>query len=72
MLGPSLDAEGDDVDDITGSEAVTHFFAMGWNLLFSIVPPRHYWGGWAAFTVSLIFIGIVTLVVGEFANLLGC
>jgi len=45
---------------------------MGWNLIFAIVPPRHYCNGWAAFTVSLIFIGLVTLVVGEFANLLGC
>lgn len=45
---------------------------MGWNLVFSIVPPRTYCNGWAAFFVSLCMIGLVTLVVGEFANLLGC
>lgn len=71
-LGPALDAEGDDLDDITGFECFCHFFGMGWNLIFSIVPPRTYCNGWAAFFVSLIMIGVVTLVVGEFANLLGC
>jgi len=29
-------------------------------------------GGWACFFGSLAFIGIVTAVVGEFANLFGC
>lgn len=71
-MGPALDAEGDDLDDISGYECFVHFFSMGWNLIFSIVPPRTYCNGWAAFVVSLIMIGIVTLVVGEFANLLGC
>lgn len=71
-LGPALDAEGDDLDDITGYECFCHFFAMGWNLIFSIVPPRTYCNGWAAFFVSLVMIGLVTMVVAEFANLLGC
>lgn len=71
-LGPALDNEGDDLDDITGMECFCHFFAIGWNLIFSFVPPRTYCDGWAAFFVSLTFIGLVTLVVGEFANLLGC
>jgi len=71
-LGPALDAEGDDLDEVTGGECIFHFLSMGWKLLFSLVPPRTYCNGWAAFIVSLTMIGLVTLVVGEFANLLGC
>jgi len=71
-LGPALDNEGDDLDEVTGYECLVHFFSMGWNLIFSIVPPRTMCNGWAAFWVSLCLIGVVTLVVGEFANLLGC
>jgi len=73
-LGPAIDvdAKGDDLDDVTGYECFIHFWSMGWKLLFSIVPPRTICNGWAAFFVSLALIGLVTLVVGEFANLLGC
>lgn len=30
MLGPTLDPEADDIDDITGFEAASHFFGMIW------------------------------------------
>lgn len=60
------------MDEVTGYECFVHFFSMGWNLVFSIVPPRTKCNGWAAFFVSLVMIGLVTLIVGEFANLLGC
>jgi solute carrier family 8 (sodium/calcium exchanger) len=72
ILGPSLDSEEGDIDEIDGEEAFFHFWGMGWKLLFATIPPPKYCNGWAAFTGSLIWIGIVTLVVGEFANLIGC
>lgn len=71
-MGPSLDAETNDVDDVDGSDAAIHFLSMGWKLLFACVPPPKMCGGWAAFFGSLVFIGLITLVVQEFANLLGC
>lgn len=73
-LGPAIDvdAKGDDLDDVTGYECFIHFWSMGWKLLFAVVPPRTMCNGWAAFFVSLLMIGVVTLVVGDFANLLGC
>lgn len=49
-----------------------HFLSMGWKLLFAMVPPPKICGGWAAFAASLFFIALVTIVVQEFANLLGC
>ena len=45
---------------------------MFWKLFGAIVPPRHIWGGWAAFLVALFLIGIVTTIVGEVATVLGC
>lgn len=49
-----------------------HFLTIGWKLFFSIIPPAHYYGGIPCFFISLAVIGIVTFVVGEFANLFGC
>jgi len=49
-----------------------HLVTIGWKLFFSFVPPPHFFGGWACFATSLAFVGIVTAVVGEFANLFGC
>jgi len=36
------------------------------------VPPTDFCGGWLCFVVALIFIGIVTAIIGDMANLLGC
>lgn len=49
-----------------------HFLTIGWKLFFSIIPPAHMCGGVPCFFISLAVIGIVTFVVGEFANLFGC
>ena len=71
MLGPTVD-EDNNMDDVTGKEAFIHFLAIGWNVFFSIIPPRRYAGGWLAFFVALTAIGGCTAIVAEFANLLGC
>lgn len=71
MLHPSKNEDGDIVD-IEPGEGVMHFLCIGWKLFFAFIPPPHMLGGWACFFTSLAFIGIVTAVVGEFANLFGC
>lgn len=71
MLGPTIDEENQ-MEDITGKEALYHFFAIGWNVLFALVPPRRYLHGWLAFFVALAGIGGCTAIVAEFAGLLGC
>merc|ERR1712060_133946 len=45
---------------------------MGWKLLFACVPPVDYCGGWLCFACSLMMIAIVTAIVGDMANLVGC
>jgi len=70
-LHPTKGEDGE-INDITFMEGFLHFATIGWKLIFSIIPPPHYNGGWSCFVCSLAMIGIVTYVVGEFANLFGC
>ena len=72
MLGPQIDEEDMVLEDVTLSEGLSHFMAIGWKVFFATVPPPHYWGGAGCFVVSLAYIGLVTAIVGEFATLVGC
>jgi len=49
-----------------------HIITLPWKLLFALVPPPGYCGGWACFFGSLFGIGCVTAVVKDMAGLLGC
>lgn len=60
------------IDDVTGMESLIHFMSIFWKVIFSIVPPKDRWNGWQAFFVALALIGVITAIVGEFANLFGC
>lgn len=71
MLGPTIEDDVE-VDTVTLGEALTHFVTIMWNVLFAFVPPTHWGGGWPAFIIALTFIGLITMVVGEVATLLGC
>jgi solute carrier family 8 (sodium/calcium exchanger) len=43
-----------------------------WKLFFALVPPIKWGGGKPAFIIALSFIGIITGVVGEVAEAIGC
>lgn len=45
---------------------------MYFQILFAIVPPCSWWGGWLTFCVALIMIGLLTAVVGDLATIFGC
>jgi len=49
-----------------------HILSMPWKLLFALVPPTDYCGGWACFIGALAMIAVVTAIVGDMANLVGC
>ena len=53
-------------------DLMLHVIFFGWKLLFALVPPNTWGGGWWCFCISLIVIGMITAVIGEFAMLLGC
>ena len=71
-MGPTVDEDNMEIGEISLSEALTHFFAIGWNILFAIVPPAAYWNGKGCFVMALVMIGVVTAIVGEIATVFGC
>lgn len=72
MLGPQISSDDLILEEVSLSEALTHFVAIFWKVFFATVPPVSWCGGKATFWVALAYIGLVTAVVGEFAGHLGC
>jgi solute carrier family 8 (sodium/calcium exchanger) len=66
------DEDEDDASPPTKLDYVFHFIGLPWKLLFAFVPPTDYCGGYLTFSFALAFIGLVTILVGDLANLLGC
>ena len=71
-LGPQIDQDNMVVEEVSAYDAFCHFTSIFWKIAFATVPPPSYWGGKAAFIVALTYIGVVTAIVGAFAELLGC
>ncbi|KAF6036121.1 hypothetical protein EB796_005569 [Bugula neritina] len=49
-----------------------HYISLFWKLLFATVPPTDYAGGWLCFTVSILWIGLLTGIIGDIARSFGC
>jgi len=49
-----------------------HFVSLPFQVVFAIVPPPSYFGGWLTFVVAISFIGVVTAIIGDLASILGC
>jgi solute carrier family 8 (sodium/calcium exchanger) len=49
-----------------------HALAVFWKVIFACIPPPDYCDGWLCFSVALIAIGIVTTLISDLANLVGC
>jgi len=58
--------------DPTPTQMVMHSLSLFWKLLFATIPPVDYCSGWATFSVALIYIGIITAIVGDVAAQFGC
>lgn len=56
----------------TWFEFVLHVLSLPWKLIFALVPPTEYCGGWLCFFIALAMIGCVTIIIGDLASLLGC
>lgn len=72
MLGPQLDSDNLIIDEVTLGEALFHFTAIAWKFVFASVPPTKKGGGWPAFIVALLYIGILTSIVEQVAKMFGC
>ena len=58
-------------DAPTPGDYAMHVLALPWKVCFACIPPPSYGGGWVCFFVALVYIGGLTLVIGELATLLG-
>ncbi|KAL1503577.1 hypothetical protein AB1Y20_012055 [Prymnesium parvum] len=59
--------------DGEGTLAYTLYIAaLPWKMLFACVPPPAIAGGWVCFLVALVFIGLLTALIGDLANHMGC
>jgi solute carrier family 8 (sodium/calcium exchanger) len=70
-LHPTRNDDGE-IEEVSYLDAFLQFFSIGWKVFFSLCPPCQMWGGWACFFAALIMIGVVTAVVAEVANVMGC
>lgn len=59
-------------DDAGVLTKIIHYSTVPFKVMFAVVPPTCYWGGWLCFFVSLGFIALVTVLIGDLAGLLGC
>ncbi|CAK0893917.1 unnamed protein product [Prorocentrum cordatum] len=54
------------------SDWALHLMALPWKLIFAIVPPPCFFGGWLCFFGSLVGIAVLTSFVSDLAELFGC
>jgi Ca2+/Na+ antiporter len=57
---------------LAGGIMALHFLSILWKVLFATIPPPSYCGGWLTFTVALVYIAMLTAVIGDAAGQLGC
>merc|ERR1711988_718772 len=66
------------IEAVTLPETKTPLIMFAWGIslpfsvAFAFIPDATILGGWPCFTVSLMFIGFITALTGDFAGLLGC
>eukprot|EP00657_Telonema_sp_P-1_P009095 TRINITY_DN3259_c0_g2_i2.p1 TRINITY_DN3259_c0_g2~~TRINITY_DN3259_c0_g2_i2.p1 ORF type:complete len:900 (+),score=277.39 TRINITY_DN3259_c0_g2_i2:143-2842(+) len=66
------DDEDEDSEGPGWDAYLLHFLSFYWKVIHGLVPPTSYCGGWMTFTVSLIFIGAITTMIGDVAKMFGC
>ncbi|XP_052783919.1 sodium/calcium exchanger 1-like isoform X2 [Mya arenaria] len=72
QIACAMNVNGGDVENASAFDYVMHFISFFWKVLFAFIPPPHIAGGWLTFWLSLLWIGILTMVVGDLANIFGC
>jgi len=65
-------SEAFEVDSCDGGTLFVYVLALPWKLIFALVPPARLAGGWLCFFVCLAGIGLLTALIGDLANHMGC
>lgn len=72
QIKDAMNVNGGDIENAEAVDYVMHFITFGWKVIFSLVPPTGFMGGWLTFFVSLAAIGLLTAVIGDLAGIFGC
>eukprot|EP00928_Gymnodinium_smaydae_P039547 TRINITY_DN26994_c0_g2_i1.p1 TRINITY_DN26994_c0_g2~~TRINITY_DN26994_c0_g2_i1.p1 ORF type:complete len:827 (+),score=195.25 TRINITY_DN26994_c0_g2_i1:138-2618(+) len=73
QFGDALSPQDPDSEDPPSAvDWVLHVLTLPWKLLFALIPPTTFFGGWLCFVVAIIFIGLVTAAISDLASLFGC
>jgi solute carrier family 8 (sodium/calcium exchanger) len=59
-------------EDSSTLDISLHIVSIPWKVLFAFIPPTDYCDGWLCFCIALAMIGVVTMLIGDLAGLLGC
>lgn len=68
----AMNVNGGDPDGATTMDYIMHFVTFFWKVLFALVPPVSWLGGWLSFCIILGMIGIMTAIIGDIATVFGC
>jgi hypothetical protein len=63
--------DGEEPEPPSTTDYILHILSLPWKLWFATTPPTEYGGGWVCFFVALIYIGVVTGMIADLANLFG-
>lgn len=67
QIRDALTVNGGDIENATNMDYLMHVLTFFWKVLFSLVPPPAFAGGWLTFIISLIVIGGLTAIVGQYS-----
>merc|ERR1712218_46729 len=71
-MGDAMVVNGGDIESASTADYIMHFLTFGFKLIFAIIPPPGLLGGYPCFFISLIFIGLIVVLVGDLAGIFGC
>ena len=49
-----------------------YLLSLPWKVIFAFTPPARMMGGWLCFFIALVFIGLLTALIGDLAAHMGC
>ena len=72
QLKNAMTVNGGELEGATFSDYLMHFCTFGLKILFALAPPPGYGSGWPCFWVSLVYIGIMVVIITDLSSIFGC
>merc|ERR1711971_182769 len=65
QMKDAMVVNGGDVDNATSADYIMHFLTFPFKVIFALIPPVGLMGGYPCFLISLAFIGVIVIIVGD-------